>query len=131
MKPVQAEELSALLDGELEPGRAREVEMQIAADPALRAEFEALSEEDAVCRAAAKAAVFSPEVRLPENPRGAGWLTALALSIGGLIGVRIVLKLTGSDVLAFGLPAISLMLVLAAVVWIARTEQRDVPEPSS
>jgi hypothetical protein len=67
-------------------------------------------------------------VQLPADARGAGWLAALAVSIGGLIVARIVLKLAGSDALAFGLPAISLMLVLAAVVWLARMEQRTVPE---
>lgn len=128
MKPVQAEELSALLDGELEPGRAREVEMQIAADPALRAEFEAMSEADAIWRASAGAAAFSPDVQLPDGARSARWLAAFGLSIGGLIVVRIVVKLAGWDAFAFGLSAISLMLLVAAVVRLGRGEQRDILE---
>jgi len=128
MRLVQPEELSGLLDGELEPERAREVEMQIATDPMLRAEFEAMSETDAIWRASAGAAAFSPDVALPADARGAGWLAVLAVSIGGLIVTRIILKLAGSNALAFGLPAISLMLLLAAVVGLARMERRAIPD---
>ena len=43
MTQVREEELSALLDGELEARRAEEVRASIAADPALRDEFAALA----------------------------------------------------------------------------------------
>lgn len=122
MNPVQPEELSALLDGELEPARALEVRAQIAIDPALRLEFETLSAADAAWWVAAGSGAFVPDVKMPshvERETGtgdAGWLTVLAATIGILIVARIVLKLAGSEALAFGLPAISLILLLVGVV---------------
>ena len=121
MTPIQPEELSALLDGELDPGRAREVEGQIAADPILYAEFEALSVADAAWRAAAASATFAPQVRLRVSP--VGWLVGFATVIGGLVVLRIIFKLTGSDAFAFSLPAISLALLLAAIMWLADAER--------
>lgn len=129
MNPVQPEELSALLDGELEPARALEVRAQIAIDPALRLEFETLSAADAAWRIAAGSAAFRPDVEMPahvEREAGtgdAGWLTALAATIGILIVVRIVLKLAGSEAWALGLPAISLILLLVCVVKFAGSMQ--------
>lgn len=129
---VAPEEMSALLDGELDAARAREVEAQLRSDAALRAEFEALAACDARWRAAADAAAFAPVVRLPvgvasvgaARVEGAGWLTALAIAIGGLIAARSVLKLSGSDAFAFSLPAVALLLLLAMVVWLATGERR-------
>ena len=72
MKPVLPEELSALMDGELDADRAREVETQVAADPHLRAEFSRLVETDAHWRAAAATAVFSPAVPRPPTNAGLG-----------------------------------------------------------
>lgn len=143
MIPVRPEELSALLDGELDPARAAEVQTQIQDDPALRQEFEALSNSDAAWRAAAGSATFTPQVTLPvraeahssaggESVReGGGWLPALGVATGGVILVRSVLKLTGSDAWAFGLPMLSLLLLIAMVIALARTEHHDAAPISS
>lgn len=59
-QPVTQEELSALLDDALPPGRAAEVEARLAEDPALRAEYEALARTVALYRG----------TPLPEPPPG-------------------------------------------------------------
>lgn len=127
MNPVQPEELSALLDGELDPRGAREVEAQMAAQPELRAQFEALSAADAAWRRAAASAAFAPDVRLPASLDApvvdTAGLNALGLSIVALIAVRIVLKLIGSEALTLALPALSMALLIGAVVWIAIREE--------
>lgn len=139
MKPVEEAELSALLDGELEAARARQIEAQMAEDPALRREFEALASADATWRAAADAAAFTPAVRLPDalhavrDARGdrSGWLTALFIAIAVLVGMRGVLKLSGSEALAVVLPVLSLLLLVAVVLQLARDEgQRELPAQS-
>lgn len=126
MTPVRPEELSALLDGELDPSRAREVRQQIDTDPALRWEFEELSAADASWRKAAAALAFTPRVELPIAREAAadstGWLPSLATATGLLILVRIVLKLAGSEALMFGLPAMLLALLLVGVVGLVRAE---------
>lgn len=131
MIPVRPEELSALLDGELDPARAREVRAQLETSPALRSEFEALSVADSAWRVAAGASAFTPRVELPaprEKEADAGttvWLLpAVAMAISILILLRIMLKLTGSDAWMVGLPAVSLTLLLIGVVWLVRTESR-------
>jgi len=138
MNPVQPEELSALLDGELDAARAAEVRAQIQMDPALRLEFEALSANDAAWRAAADSGAFVPAVSLPveaeaasASGEGGAWLTALAVAMGGLVVVRAVLKLAGSDALGFALPTVSLLLLIAVVVWLARTSPHDVTRMQS
>lgn len=138
MNPVRPEELSALLDGELEPARARELKEQIATDAALRQEFEALSAADAAWRAAAGAAAFTPSVEMPtprETATGAGvpgWLSALAVAAGILIALRIVLKLTGSEAWTFALPATLLALLWVGVVCLVRSDDgQDVCVPQA
>lgn len=134
MNPVQPEELSALLDGELDAARAAEVKARIQADPLLRREFEALRAADAGWRAAADSAAFTPAVRLtidarasaPMKSAGSGWLTALMICMALLIGTRALLKLAGSDAFLFSLPAISLLLLVAVVIWLARTPSHHV-----
>ncbi len=132
MKPVEPEELSALLDGELDARRAREVALQMQQDPSLRREFDALSTADADWRAAADGAAFVPRVRTPTitsyatDARAAqgGWASTLAIGIGGFIAVRSVLKLAGSDALAIALPVVALLLLIAAVVAMAGGDLR-------
>lgn len=134
MIEVQPEELSALLDGELDPARAAQVRAQIEQDPQLRQEFANLSANDAAWRAAAIPATdFAPAVTLPvhaaaQSPAGdakGGWLPALAVATGILIAVRTVLKLSGSDALGLALPLASLLLLIPLVVWLAQADPRD------
>lgn len=126
MKPVQPEELSALLDGELESARVLEVRAQMAIDPALRREFEVLSAADTAWRVSAAAAAFVPAVQMPvhgaADRRARRRVPMLVIAIGTLILVRIVLKLAGSEAWTTGLPVLSMILLLAAVLWLPRTE---------
>ena len=121
MTPADAEMLSALLDGELDAARAREVEMQIAADPALRRAFEALSAADAAWRAAAATAIFVPAITLPASENRLGWFAASAPLIAVLVLLRMAPKLIGPPVVGFGLHAIALAVLLAALIRLSRT----------
>lgn len=121
MKPVRPEELSALLDGELAPERAREVEQQIATDPALRSEFEALSGADAQWRSAAATAAFAPAVELPKDESRLGWVAAAVALIGGLVFLRAAPKLVDSLAFGFGLHALCLTVLLVVLVQLTRT----------
>ena len=121
MIPVQPEELSALIDGELDPRRAAEVEMQIAADRELRVAFEALRDMDDRWRTAARAIAFVPEVRLPARAAWNGRFMALAVAIA-LVVVRVAVRVIDTTTVAFAFQ----MLVLAAVLaWIAWLERKD------
>ncbi len=117
MNPVYPKELSALLDGELDTERAREVEMQIAVDPALRRAFEALSGADAVWRAAAATAIFEPAIELPASASRPIWLVICAPLIVALVLLRMASKLIESPAFGFGLHALALTALLAAVIW--------------
>jgi anti-sigma factor RsiW len=123
MTPVLPEELSALMDGELHASRAREVEMQIANDPRLRAEFERLVETDARWRVAAASAAFSPTpLMLPHataSPSSAGTAVTLALA---LICLRLAPLWSESLALGLGLHAAAMAVVLAGLLWVARTD---------
>jgi anti-sigma factor RsiW len=125
MKPLLPEELSALMDGELDAVRAREVESQIVADPQLRAEYERLVAADARWRAAASTAGFTPAVRLPAaaaGPASAALQTALVVV---LIAVRMTPKLLESLPLGLGLHAVALAVLLAALWRIALADDAE------
>lgn len=123
MTPVLPEELSALMDGELDASRAREVEMQIANDPRLRAEFERLVEADERWRVAAASAAFSPTLRMPQHaaasPSSAAVVVALAL---GLTCLRMAPRWSDSLTLGFALHAAALALLIVGLLWVARTD---------
>ena len=65
MSPLDPAELSALLDGELNAARAREIEVILESDAGVRAEYEALKWADVTWRAAGGSAAFDAGVRLP------------------------------------------------------------------
>jgi anti-sigma factor RsiW len=125
MKPVLPEELSALMDGELDADRAREIETQLAANPHLRAEFSRLVETDAQWRAAAATAVFAPAVRLPPTTAGlrsAAIVTALMI---GLICLRMAPRWLESLTLVFGLHTVALAVLLAGLMKVARADDSE------
>ena len=129
MTQVQPEELSALLDGELSPPRAREVELQLAADPDLRRELQLLRESDARWLAAAATAAFQPTLRLraaANLPRRFVAATALIVT---LTAVRMAVKVTSSLILSFGVQAVVLVVLLAVIVWFAHTSDHDTSAP--
>jgi anti-sigma factor RsiW len=125
MTRVQPEELSALLDGELNPTRTREVEMLVAADPELRGELQLLRESDARWRAAAATAAFQPALRLRDAANRARRFLAATALIVTLTTVRMAAKLTNSFVLSFGVQALVLVVLLAAIVWFAHASERE------
>lgn len=65
MTQVRDEELSALLDGELDEREAARVRAAIAADPGLRREFEALERLHEQLGEAAEQFAFMPDIELP------------------------------------------------------------------
>jgi anti-sigma factor RsiW len=114
MKPIDLEELSAYLDGELDARRMRELETAIASDPALRLAHQRLADADAAWRLAAKSASFQPTVLLPTR----SLLRSSALGCGAvlaLVMVRALPKL--SDALALGL-LVQLPVLIALMIWV-------------
>ena len=102
MMPVQIEELSALLDGELSAERAAEVRTNLATDPALSEEYEALLKLDAQIRGAAKAALFVPEIAIPMKDAAGDWHSAAGTAtVLALLAVRFLPKFI--NVAALGL----------------------------
>jgi anti-sigma factor RsiW len=114
-------ELSALLDGELDPARARQIEAMIAADPVLSEEFEQLKQADNKLRSLAGAAAFHPRVRWPApevrpTPRWLGPCLAvivLAWAVG---------KLAPAITLALAVNAAALLLFIACLAPLALRE---------
>ena len=108
MKPVRPEEVSALLDGELAPGRAEEVRRAIAEDQGLREVYQQLGDMDSDLNSYAAACQFDPHLSLPSRPRTLDisiWVVAF-----GLLAVRVLAK-----ALTFG-PGIGVQLVALALV---------------
>jgi len=106
MRQVQDEELSALLDGELEPQRAEQVRARIEADPALRKEFGALVRLDARLRGMAAEAAFVPDISFPGNAGDKAsalrWPVGIAVVLA-LVTIRFLPKLIVSPVFGLGL----------------------------
>lgn len=118
MKPVEPEELSALLDGELAAGRAQEVIRLIEADPALRQEYEALGKLDARLKESAHRSAFSPSVAFPGQHDRQFW-PSLAVGLLLMMMLRIAAKLIDPLPLAFGLNAIGFILLLGFLLRLA------------
>lgn len=110
MKPVDSAELSALLDGELSPGRAAEVRRALAEDSELRTEFENLSAVHSDLIASAEAAKFHPRISLA----GGTWFPAAGI-IGfavAMLALRLVVKL-----IPLGVGAVVQLAALTLVLW--------------
>jgi len=116
MKPIEPEELSAFLDGELGGARAGEVKAALKSDPVLRAEFNALAEKDAAWQSAAGTSVFAPKVQLARHASSIRpWLGTAAILIV-LVAVRMLPKLTDGLEFGFILHGIALVIALAWVI---------------
>jgi anti-sigma factor RsiW len=128
MRQVQIEELSALLDGELDPGRAEGVRAVIEADPLLREEFAMLARLDARLRGAAERTGFMPEVSLPVDATSKTSARRWPIGIAGvlaLIVARLLPKLAELPLLGFGLQ----LAVCAAIVFIVIAMARETEPP--
>ena len=73
---MTADTLNRYLDGELDPEEAADIEARMEAEPALRAEFEALARQDALIREAADGLDTGPA-----NPRTAALTRRLAAAL--------------------------------------------------
>jgi anti-sigma factor RsiW len=128
MTPIEAIEISAYLDGELSPTRAKELEAALANDPVLRAEFAALARQDRSWRATATSANFQPTVRLHQPSAGLQTTSApaLASALIILIAVRVLPKLT--DTLSWGLllHGAALAVIVGWVIHMTRGDRADI-----
>ncbi len=123
MTPVLPEELSALLDGELDPRRAAEVERQIASDPELGAAFDALRQADGLWRSQAGAARFAPRIDLPPSPTHAHARLAMGVGVAAmLVALRVVVRGVDAVEVAFGLQAVVMVAVLIATAALTFTK---------
>lgn len=121
MSPVQPEELSALLDGELSPERAQEVRAQVAGDSSLAKELEMLAHLDTRWRALATAAAFEPRVNLPRRNQFWRW-ASVPTGVVALTGIRLAPKFLDSAFLGVSLNVLALVLLLSAVIWLLKRE---------
>jgi anti-sigma factor RsiW len=120
MKFIEPAELSAYLDGELDPARAREVERALAEEPSLRAEFTALTQADAAWRTVARSGEFRPAVWLRYGRPPWASVPAAAAGVALLVAVRILPKLTDTLAWGFLLHGIALAIMVAWVIRLAR-----------
>lgn len=122
MNPIEPAELSAYLDGELNPARAREVESALATSPALQAELDALTKADKTWRMAARLAAFRSTIQLPRTSSRKVPLYRTAGAVVLLLAVRFLPKLAGA--LDWGLIANGVALAIA-MVWVIRMTRAE------
>lgn len=122
MKPVSSEELSGLIDGELDAARREQILAAIEADPVLQAAYTRLAMLDRSWRAAAQTAAFRPAIVLPPGdarPRRGGF-TAVAAVILAVV-FRILGKFPMALDRSLALHAVALaVLIFAAMVRVGR-----------
>jgi anti-sigma factor RsiW len=120
-RPIEEYELSALIDGQLEPQRVAEVRSAIEQNVALRAEYEHLLANDRTWTAAARAAQFTPTVRLGTASPSSIWVrvwvaAVLTMALGG----RLLPKVLPMDqAVAMLVQGLVLVAIVTAVVWIS------------
>lgn len=125
MRQVQDEELSALLDGELDWQRAEEVRALIQADPALRQEFEALGNLHSRLLRVGEQAAFTPDL-VPADAVGEtpAWEWAAGISVVlSLITVRLLPKLVELSLLGVGLHLAACAAIVVFIIGRAREPQ--------
>jgi anti-sigma factor RsiW len=126
MKSIDPVELSGLLDGELDPLRAQEVQAALARDPALRSEFEALRAADRGWRAAAGGAAIPIRTALPAS--GIRILPVAAPLLAVLVALRLLASLGDLVTLALLLHGVAFA---ALLTWTMRTAQARRPGSST
>ncbi|HTL51179.1 MAG TPA: hypothetical protein VL860_01255 [Planctomycetota bacterium] len=116
--PVEEFELSALIDGELEPQRAEEVRAAIQQDPALQALFTRLATADARWSQQADAAQFQPILPPLAKTPPVAVPAVLPVWMAGLVAALLMTGQFGTKWLALGLgPGILLHSLLLAAVF--------------
>ncbi len=113
MKPIQPEEISAFIDGELDVERTQAVEEAMAQDAALRAQLAELKRTDILWKSAARSAAFSPAVNFT-TPRQsiAGSRPAITALVVVLLALRFLPKLDDVVVLGIVLHCLALAIIL-------------------
>ena len=131
MTQIDPAELSALLDGELPQARAAELRAAITANPALRAEFEALADDDANWRRAAASAQFAPAIDLTRARLALDSTAILSGILAVLLVVRGLSKLP--DAMAWGLAAqaVTLCAVLAWAIHLVLAADTTATAPAT
>jgi anti-sigma factor RsiW len=129
MEPINPEELSAYLDGELDAHRAREVSTAIENDPATRQAYKIIAEADYAWRAAAQSARFRPKIALPSRIALES-AASMCATILLLLAVRALPKL--SDAITWGLMLQGVALG-AMMLWVVAFAGRspDLDEPKA
>lgn len=121
MTQVHNEELSALLDGELDEREAARVRARIAADPELSREFENLKRVHERLGEAAEQLAFMPEIAVPQAERGAvgAWMTGAAVVLA-LLAVRFLPKFVDLAIVGIALQIAACAAVAFVIIKMAR-----------
>jgi anti-sigma factor RsiW len=129
MEPINPEELSAYLDGELDAHGASQIKAAIENDAATRHAYQILVEDDSAWRAAAQSAQFRPKLALPSRT-ALGSVVAMCAALLFLLVIRALPKL--SDALTWGLMLQGAALV-AIMVWVVVLARKtpDFDEPKA
>jgi anti-sigma factor RsiW len=121
MNPIEYEELSALLDGELSREREAAVRRDLEADPALRDEYARLANIDERLRALAAMPTFVPYIEIPKwSVRRLRILGVCA--VAGLTLARLTPKYLNSVSIGVAVNCLVLVMLLSFVVWAVRDE---------
>ena len=120
MNAIDPAELSAYLDGELDAGRAAEIENAIAGDSTLQAEFERLQALDVEWTVAARTAMSPPLQRTVI----ARFDAKVCIGIVLLIALRFLPK---GDALFFWSILLHAAVFTAVLVWVVRVARSDGP----
>ena len=123
MQPIDPVELSAYLDGELEPIRAREVAAALATDSSLRSQYDALASADVAWKTAAETAQFEIQLEKPEAIEISPTILAIVLVV--LCGLWLMSKIDGIMGLSLALHSVALMIALPWIVRMARDNQNQ------
>ncbi len=124
MSIVRPEELSALLDGELDPQRECEVRAQLATDAALSDELESLRRLDARWRTAGASARFAPATFRPRNDLATEVRWVLASLVLILLPIRLISKMLDTQATGWILNCVALALVLWVMIVLLRNDRR-------
>ena len=126
MKPIDPAEVSAYLDGELNPERKLDVERALQADSALREELHSLTQLDTRLRRVAAEVHPAPPVQLDfETTMPKRAVVIMAVIVALLVAFRLIPKLLDADLLGSMLAnAIVFALLLAGIGVFMRTEAK-------
>jgi anti-sigma factor RsiW len=121
MTQVRDELLSALLDGELDEREVARVRAAIAADPALRRQYEALERLHAQLGEAAEQFAFMPEIELPRAAAApvAAWMAGAGLVLA-LLAIRFLPKFVDLAVAGIAVQVAACAAIAFVVVRMAR-----------